>query len=101
MDLPLQWDRTLLHIAAYCDRTRIVHALIDAGADVNDKDIYGYTPITMACFRGCKGSAETLASRGADPTIQDGHVSAESCLFITPQNAMFFPQGKVCSYTCD
>jgi len=68
---------TALHVAAACDRTRLVQALLDAGADVRARNRLGYQPLHAAATGGPgaptwnpSAQAETIAlliARGADP----------------------------------
>ena len=57
----------------YSHDPRIVQRALDAGADVNAKDEYGYTPLhQMATMhRGNEEICRLLLERGADPNARD------------------------------
>lgn len=44
---------TPLHAAAASDNVECVHILIEAGADIEAKNVYGNTPLHIACLNGC------------------------------------------------
>jgi ankyrin repeat protein len=46
-------------------------ALIAAGADVNAHDIYGFTPLHIACCRGSINTVKALVVAGADVNAQN------------------------------
>ncbi len=46
-------------------RINIVKLLISKGADINFKDLYGYTPLRLAIEKGYKDISELLISNGA------------------------------------
>jgi len=65
-------EATLLHYASHNGHIDLVKLLIERGADVNAKDIKGYTPLFAASARGHREVAEILLDNGAnvheDPT---------------------------------
>ena len=77
-DVVYEEDGTpLLHWAVDSEAAKIVAWLIDVGgADVNQLDSSGATPLHYACTCESKIMAELLLSKGADRNIkdQDGHV---------------------------
>jgi hypothetical protein len=54
------------------DDLRIVTLLLERGADINEPDSFGVTPLTMAARKGLKGIAALLISRGADVDGKNG-----------------------------
>lgn len=45
---------------------RLVEKLVDAGADVNTVNCFGYSPLLEACHRGFLGIVKQLIRGGAD-----------------------------------
>ena len=60
-----QYERSVLHLAALNGNTRLVCALIDAGAHINLKDGIGQTPLTLALHMGHSNTAKYLIEYGA------------------------------------
>lgn len=60
---------TLLHIASRHGYTDIVHLLIEAGFNVNARDIYGETPVIYAARNGHPDTAKALMNAGANSEI--------------------------------
>ncbi|KAM0330662.1 hypothetical protein ACHAQA_003613 [Verticillium albo-atrum] len=60
-----------LHIATYLGLMDVVSALIDEGEDLNDRDVFGATPLMYAAARGDDGLPELklLLQAGADPSL--------------------------------
>ncbi len=48
----------------------MVKFLISKGADVNDRNDNGATPLMLAAMRGNKESVELLAAKGADVNVK-------------------------------
>lgn len=44
---------TPLHAAAASGNVDCVHILIEAGGDIEAKNVYGNTPLHIACLNGC------------------------------------------------
>ena len=61
-----EYGATSLHITAEYGYKEIVKLLIDAGADVHEKDKNGSTPLHDAALNGQKEIAELLIDKGAD-----------------------------------
>lgn len=60
-------DFTLLHWAAMNDRTSVIEALLDNGADIDaTTSLDGFTALSVACFNSRWDAAKTLVSRGAN-----------------------------------
>jgi ankyrin repeat protein len=59
-------DQTLLHKAAEKGDIQEVKLLIDKGALVNAKDIFGSTPLYLAATKGCVDVVNLLIACGAD-----------------------------------
>lgn len=53
--------------AAAQGNLELVQQLLDAGADVNNSDVWGHTPLISACWSGHKEIVQILLERGADP----------------------------------
>lgn len=68
-----QWNQTCLQSAMYYpDPTPFVVPLLDAGADINARDIVGYCPILEACLNNHTAAMEILLSRGCNLNVTDG-----------------------------
>ena len=58
------FNRTPLHHAAIEDQKEIVELLIDNSADVNAKDVNGYTPLDWAIFNKDTKTVDLLRKHG-------------------------------------
>ena len=58
------FNRTPLHHAAIEDQKEIVELPIDNSADVNAKDVNGYTPLDWAIFNKDTATADLLRKHG-------------------------------------
>jgi ankyrin repeat protein len=60
-------------VAASEARARLASTrlLVDGGADVNERQSGGYTPLMSAAQNGDEDLTELLLARGADPTLED------------------------------
>lgn len=61
---------TALMIATIRGETETVKILIKAGADVDRRDIYGWTPLIHAAYRGHESIAAALIGAGANITLR-------------------------------
>lgn len=59
-----------LHLAAYHGEVGSVHALIDAGACIEDADVYGWTPLIFAASSSSHAVILGLLHRGASVSAQ-------------------------------
>ena len=57
--------------AAASNKIEAVAALISHGADVNARNVYGYTPLMMASYNGHAKVVEALLDAGADKELKD------------------------------
>ncbi len=55
-----------IHEAALAGDVELVELLIDNDADVNDRDVHGYTPLLLAIQEGHTDIAKVLIANGAD-----------------------------------
>jgi ankyrin repeat protein len=63
---------TPLHEAARLGQTRVVAALLDAGGDIEARDLeHAGTPLGWAVFYGHAETARVLLERGAEPSPKD------------------------------
>ncbi|KAI7782184.1 hypothetical protein LA080_013728 [Diaporthe eres] len=53
------------------DVQKVMHELLDAGSDIDARDSYGRTPISLCCFDSHIDIARLLLERGADISIAD------------------------------
>ena len=60
-----------LHLASRRGDLEMIHVLVEAGADINGKDIYGATPLHYAIIDGMPDITETLIKCGADMESTD------------------------------
>ncbi|MFE3291777.1 ankyrin repeat domain-containing protein [Rhodococcus sp. NPDC059234] len=65
---------TLLMLAAYHGHAEAVQLLIDRGADVDQLNERGQSPVAGAIFKGEEAVVRILAAAGADPNA--GHPTA-------------------------
>jgi ankyrin repeat protein len=64
--------KTVIHyLGAYPKTVPLLGEALRRGADVNDRDSWGQTPIMAAVLRGCLTGARALLSLGADPLLRD------------------------------
>lgn len=55
-----------IHEAAVAGDVELVEMLIENGADVDDRDVHGYTPLLLAIQSGHTDIAKVLIAGGAD-----------------------------------
>ena len=73
-------SNSTLHEAVEEGRADVVQVLIDAGADIEEKDSDGHTPLLLACFAGCLDIVKMLIQAGAD--LRLARTDAETCLIV-------------------
>lgn len=61
----------VLHIAARCNETRFIPALIEAGADIEVRDVHGGTPLHNAAIVGSYSFMLALLQMGPDINKKD------------------------------
>lgn len=61
--------RTAIQIAADYGQTSIIAYLISIGANIQDKDKYGITPLLSAVWEGHRDAVKLLLQNGADRSI--------------------------------
>lgn len=86
--MPLEYNDTLLHMAAQYGRINIIDSLLNAGAEINAQMTQGSTSIYVAVSYGHRAAALHLASRGADPFIPNTRV--DDVLTNTNTNTNFW-----------
>ena len=59
-------DTAILKASRNCNSYNVMTFLIQSGANVNDKDQIGQTPLIVATQHGCKKNVELLIGAGAD-----------------------------------
>ncbi|MDD3122437.1 MAG: ankyrin repeat domain-containing protein [Candidatus Izemoplasmatales bacterium] len=64
-------QESLQHIAAKSNAPKILQFLIDEGADVDEMDYYGNTPLMFACFSGFKEVFDVLRENDADFDLEN------------------------------
>lgn len=70
--------RTVLSHSAEDGQESIVTRLLDRGADVDSRDLRGWTPLSWAAQRGQVAIVKILLARGADPNSGD----EKHCIFV-------------------
>nr|WP_238542256.1 ankyrin repeat domain-containing protein [Sphingomonas sp. PAMC 26621] len=62
----------LLHQAARLGRDDVIPALLQAGADVDARDVKGYTPLILASYNGQVSTTTVVLAAGATVDAGDG-----------------------------
>ncbi|KAK0719306.1 ankyrin repeat-containing domain protein [Lasiosphaeris hirsuta] len=64
-----------LHLAAVCGAVELIQLLLDHGADINEHDMEGSTPLYCSTRHGQAAATRLLVSRGADASAKtpSGH----------------------------
>lgn len=75
--------RTLLHLAALKGYNSLCSTLIKNGARVNDKDLYGFTPLHFACVGGDVKVIRLLTECRADASIKACNSVSAKELFMS------------------
>lgn len=104
MNEPNAYGNTPLHVACYNGQDVVVNELIDSGANVNQKNEKGFTPLHFAAA-STHGALclELLVGNGADVNMKVGiHLEStlvfRSSLFKTISATNITPQQKVTNY---
>jgi len=64
--------KTVIHyLGAFPTTVSLLGEALRRGADVNDADTWGQTPLMSAVLRGCVSGARALLAHGADPLWRD------------------------------
>ena len=71
---------TSLHEAVEEGRADVVQVLIDAGADIEEKDSEGRTPLLLACWSGYLDAVKVLVQAGAELRVADHN--GRTCLTL-------------------
>ncbi|MEU2991975.1 ankyrin repeat domain-containing protein [Streptomyces griseoincarnatus] len=69
-----------LVLAATCGHPDVVELLLDRGADIEDRDVKGWSPLEWAVSFGQVEAVQLLLARGAEPTeraLADARKAAE------------------------
>ena len=74
--------RTALHYAALAGQSAMVDFLVEAGADLNARNIYGCTPVEDAVHRKHGTVVHALLMHGAVPPAKASTISSEMLLAI-------------------
>ncbi|KAG6629825.1 E3 ubiquitin-protein ligase KEG-like [Carya illinoinensis] len=83
-----QQFRTALHTAAMANDVELVKIILDAGVDVNIRNVNNTIPLHLALAKGAKPCVELLLSAGADCNMQDDdgdnafHIAADAAKYI-------------------
>ncbi|CAN1316136.1 E3 ubiquitin-protein ligase KEG [Linum perenne] len=80
--------RTALHTASMANDVELVKIILDAGVDVNIRNMHNTIPLHVALARGAKSCVGILLNAGADCNIQDDegdtafHIAADAAKMI-------------------
>ncbi|XP_010276682.1 PREDICTED: E3 ubiquitin-protein ligase KEG isoform X2 [Nelumbo nucifera] len=83
-----QHGRTALHSAAMANDVELVKIILDAGVDVNIRNVHNTVPLHVALARGAKSCVGLLLSSGANCNLQDDegdnafHIAADAAKMI-------------------
>lgn len=86
-DAPTGWELPL-HLAAHSGNLPIVELLLDAGAQINARDHYGFTPLHHAVLAPTNAVqlVELLLAQGADGHARNFQGDTPYCLAMQDQN---------------
>lgn len=62
--------RNALHLAAIGGRSRMIHALVELGIDINSRDRMNVTALIQAAGSGCMNAVKTCVELGADINLK-------------------------------
>ena len=82
----LRTGRAPLHNAAMANAPKLIAGLLQAGAYVDERDVYGFTPLHLAAFANAATAIELLVEAGAD-------LEARSRFLSTPLQFSMFHSG--------
>ncbi|BBN00251.1 E3 ubiquitin-protein ligase KEG [Marchantia polymorpha subsp. ruderalis] len=83
-----QRGQTALHAAAIANDVEMVKIILEAGVDVDARDIHTTTPLHVALARGSKACVGLLLERGANCNVQDDegdnafHIAADMAKMV-------------------
>ncbi|XVE68353.1 hypothetical protein DITRI_Ditri09bG0061400 [Diplodiscus trichospermus] len=83
-----QHGRTVLHTAAMANDVELVKIILDAGVDVNIRNVHDTTPLHVALARGATSCVGLLLDAGADCNLQGDegdnafHIAADTAKMI-------------------
>lgn len=83
-----QHGQTALHMAAMANDFELVKIILDAGVDVNTRNMHNTIPLHVALARGSKSCVGLLLSAGANCNLQDDeganafHIAADAAKMI-------------------
>ncbi|XWS65471.1 hypothetical protein CRYUN_Cryun05aG0115600 [Craigia yunnanensis] len=83
-----QHGRTALHTAAMANDVELIKIILDAGVDVNIRNVHNTTPLHVALARGAASCVGLLLSAGADCNLQGDegdnafHIAADTAKMI-------------------
>ncbi|MEG2876955.1 MAG: ankyrin repeat domain-containing protein [Comamonas sp.] len=84
LDAPLKAGHAVLTFAVQCGHTNVLHALIQAGADLNLQTNYdGTTALMFAVQHGRTDALKVLVQAGADPNI--ANFAGQTALMIAQE----------------
>lgn len=89
-DVTVKTPKMPIHTAAYLGDAKVIKAHIEAGTDLNKKDEYGSTPLTVAVTFGKTQAAFALIEGGADLNItaSDGSTALHTAAFLCRQDIL-------------
>ena len=86
---------TALQLAALQNDSAAADALLGAGADPNEPDHIGWTPLHFAMFNDLPATVTSLIDAGADPNAQDEHGATPMIRYFDPAASNADPEGIV------
>lgn len=87
-----QWHGTLLHVACQFGRNKMVHELLEKGADSSLVDCLHHTPLHTAARYDRIEIAQILISRGASVSAEIGATSITALDYAVSHNSAKFVQ---------
>lgn len=71
VDPPLNRQQSALFVATFCNHFDVFLTLLEAGANVNLRDVDGAAPLHVAALKGNMRFVELLIEKGADINLRD------------------------------